>query len=60
MARDKTRTKKKERKNLASGVAHVNSSFNNTKLLISYVQGNPISWSSAGTMGCKGSRTPHP
>ena len=35
MARDKTRTKRKERKNIATGVAHVNSSFNNTKILIS-------------------------
>ena len=55
MARDtKTaRTKKKERKNIAAGVAHVNSSFNNTKILISDVQGNAIAWSSAGTMGSK-------
>ena len=47
MARDKTRMKRKERKNIATGVAHVNSSFNNTKILISDVQGNAISWSSA-------------
>ena len=60
MARDKTRMKKKERKNIAAGVAHVNSSFNNTKILISDVQGNAISWSSAGTMGFKGSRKSTP
>jgi small subunit ribosomal protein S11 len=62
MARDTktTRTKKKERKNIAAGVAHVNSSFNNTKILISDVQGNAISWSSAGTMGFKGSRKSTP
>ena len=60
MARDKTRMKKKERKNIAAGVAHVNSSFNNTKVLISDVQGNAISWSSAGTMGFKGSRKSTP
>ena len=62
MARDtKTaRTKKKERKNIAAGVAHVNSSFNNTKILISDVQGNAISWSSSGTMGFKGSRKSTP
>ena len=60
MAREKTRTKKKERKNIAAGVAHVNSSFNNTKILISDVQGNAISWSSAGTMGFKGSRKSTP
>ena len=60
MARDKTRMKRKERKNIATGVAHVNSSFNNTKILISDVQGNAISWSSAGTMGFKGSRKSTP
>jgi len=60
MAREKTRSKKKERKNIASGVAHVNSSFNNTKILISDIQGNAISWSSAGTMGFKGSRKSTP
>jgi small subunit ribosomal protein S11 len=41
-------------------VAHVNSSFNNTKILISDVQGNAIAWSSAGTMGFKGSRKSTP
>src|SRR3989338_2774606 len=62
MARDtkSSRTKKKERKNIAAGVAHVNSSFNNTKILISDVQGNAISWSSSGTMGFKGSRKSTP
>ena len=60
MARDKTRTKRKERKNIATGVAHVNSSFNNTKILISDVQGNAIAWSSAGTIGFKGSRKSTP
>jgi len=60
MARDKVRVKRKERKNIAAGVAHVNSTFNNTKILISDVQGNAISWSSAGTMGFKGSRKSTP
>ena len=60
MARDKRAPKRKERKNIASGVAHVNSSFNNTKILISDVQGNAISWSSAGTMGFRGSRKSTP
>ena len=60
MAREKTRAKKKERKNIAAGVAHVNSSFNNTKILISDVQGNAIAWSSSGTMGFKGSRKSTP
>ena len=59
MARDR-RVKKKVSKNIATGVAHVNSSFNNTKILISDVQGNAISWSSAGTMGFKGSRKSTP
>ena len=60
MARDVKRTKRKVSKNIAAGVAHVNSSFNNTKILISDVQGNAISWSSAGTMGFKGSRKSTP
>lgn len=63
MARDRRASaKKKVSKNIAAGVAHVNSSFNNTKILISDVQGNAIAWSSAGTMGFKGSRksTPTP
>ena len=60
MARDKVRTKRKERKNITAGVAHVNSSFNNTKITIADAQGNVISWSSAGTMGFKGSRKSTP
>lgn len=60
MAREKTRTKRKERKNISSGVAHVNSSFNNTKITIADAQGNVISWSSAGAMGFKGSRKSTP
>ena len=61
MARDtKLRTKKKVKKNISAGVAHVNASFNNTKILIADVQGNAIAWSSAGTMGFKGSRKSTP
>lgn len=60
MAKDKTRIRRKERKNIASGVAHVSASFNNTKITITDVQGNAISWSSAGTMGFKGSRKSTP
>ncbi|MHA3914818.1 30S ribosomal protein S11 [Halovulum sp. GXIMD14793] len=61
MARDtKTRSKRKVKKNITAGVAHVNASFNNTKILIADVQGNAISWSSAGTMGFKGSRKSTP
>lgn len=54
------RTKKKERKNVPFGVAHVNSTFNNTLVTISDNTGNTISWSSAGTMGFKGSRRSTP
>lgn len=60
MAREKVRAKRKERKNISSGVAHVNSSFNNTKITIADAQGNVISWSSAGAMGFKGSRKSTP
>ena len=60
MAIDKSRTKKKDKKNISTGVAHINSSFNNTKILISDAQGHAIAWSSAGTMGFKGSRTSTP
>ena len=60
MAREKVRAKKKVSKNISAGVAHVNSSFNNTKILISDAQGNAIAWSSSGTMGFKGSRKSTP
>ena len=59
MARE-VRMKRKERKNITAGVAHINSSFNNTKILIADAQGNAIAWSSAGTMGFKGSRKSTP
>ncbi len=55
-----TRTKRRERKNIASGVAHVNASFNNTVVTIADAQGNTISWSSSGLMGFKGSRKSTP
>jgi small subunit ribosomal protein S11 len=54
------RVKRRERKNIASGVAHVNASFNNTIITITDAQGNTISWSSAGSMGFKGSRKSTP
>jgi small subunit ribosomal protein S11 len=60
MAKPAARTKKKERKNITSGVAHVNASFNNTMITITDAQGNAISWSSAGMMGFKGSRKSTP
>ena len=57
---DKTRVKRRERKNIASGVAHVFASFNNTMVTITDAQGNTIAWSSSGTMGFKGSRKSTP
>ncbi|MEL0151399.1 MAG: 30S ribosomal protein S11, partial [Rhodobiaceae bacterium] len=56
MANENTRVRRRERKNITSGVAHVNSTFNNTLITITDAQGNAISWSSAGSMGFKGSR----
>ena len=60
MAKEKTRIRRKERKNITSGVAHVNASFNNTMITITDVQGNAIAWSSAGKMKFKGSRKSTP
>ncbi len=54
------RLRRRERKNITSGVAHVNASFNNTMVTIADAQGNTISWSSAGSMGFKGSRKSTP
>ena len=54
------RVRRRERKNITSGVAHVNSTFNNTMITITDAQGNAISWSSAGAMGFKGSRKSTP
>ena len=55
-----TRVKKREKKNITNGVVHVNSSFNNTMVTITDVQGNTIAWSSSGLMGFKGSRKSTP
>jgi small subunit ribosomal protein S11 len=60
MAREPQRIKRRERKNIVSGVAHVNSTFNNTMITITDAQGNTVSWSSAGSMGFKGSRKSTP
>ena len=54
------RVKRRERKNIISGVAHVNATFNNTLITISDLQGNAIAWSSAGSLGFKGSRKSTP
>ncbi len=54
------RVRRRERKNIISGVAHVNASFNNTHITIADAQGNAIAWSSAGGQGFKGSRKSTP
>jgi small subunit ribosomal protein S11 len=55
-----TRTRRRERKNVAVGQAHVQSTFNNTIISITDMQGNVISWGSAGAQGFKGSRKSTP
>jgi small subunit ribosomal protein S11 len=52
--------RKKERKNVSTGTAHVNSTFNNTIITITDAQGNAIAWSTAGHLGFKGSRKSTP
>jgi len=54
------RPKRRERKNIAYGIAHIKSSFNNTIITISDQQGNVIAWASAGNVGFKGSRKSTP
>ena len=54
------RTRRKERKNIVSGIVHVNATFNNTIVTIADAQGNTVSWSSSGLMGFKGSRKSTP
>ncbi len=61
MAKDQAgRVKRRERKNISSGVAHVSATFNNTIITITDAQGNTIAWSSAGGQGFKGSRKSTP
>lgn len=55
-----TRQRRRERKNVEHGIAHIKSSFNNTVITITDLQGNNVSWSSAGAMGFKGSRKSTP
>jgi small subunit ribosomal protein S11 len=54
------RVRRRERKNITSGVVHVNASFNNTVVTVTDAQGNTIAWSSSGTQGFKGSRKSTP
>ena len=60
MARAKVRTKKKARRNVSDGVAHVHASFNNTVITITDRQGNALAWATAGASGFKGSRKSTP
>ena len=56
----KTTTRRRDRKNIDKGAAHIHSSFNNTIVTITDVKGNVISWASAGELGFKGSRKSTP
>jgi small subunit ribosomal protein S11 len=60
MAAPAKNVKRKVKKNITAGIAHVNASFNNTMITISDAQGNAVSWSSSGMMGFKGSRKSTP
>ncbi|MCA3072340.1 MAG: 30S ribosomal protein S11 [Rhodocyclaceae bacterium] len=60
MAKTATRTRKKVKKNIAEGVAHIHASFNNTIVTITDRQGNALSWASTGSSGFKGSRKSTP
>ncbi|KRN46460.1 ribosomal protein S11 (BS11) [Weissella viridescens] len=56
----RTNRKRRVKKNVESGVAHIHATFNNTIVMITDVQGNAVSWSSAGALGFKGSRKSTP
>lgn len=58
--RGTTRVKRKARKNIESGVAHIRSTFNNTIVTITDPRGNSVSWASSGNLGFKGSRKSTP
>ena len=60
MAEAKTVKRKKQKKNIISGLAYINATFNNTMITITDEQGNSIAWSSAGVKGFKGSRKSTP
>tara|TARA_R110002124_G_scaffold287365_1_gene474298 strand:- start:234353 stop:234742 length:390 start_codon:yes stop_codon:yes gene_type:complete len=60
MAKPQRKGKKSVKKNIVAGVAHVNSTYNNTMITITDAQGNAVSWSSAGAQGFKGSRKSTP
>jgi small subunit ribosomal protein S11 len=56
----RAKPRRRERKNISSGIAHVSATFNNTMITITDAQGNTIAWSSAGALGFKGSRKSTP
>ncbi|MFQ5984202.1 MAG: 30S ribosomal protein S11 [Alphaproteobacteria bacterium] len=60
MARESGRPRRRERKNITTGVAHVTATFNNTIITITDAEGNTIAWASAGSRGFKGSRKSTP
>ena len=60
MVAKKTKTKKKVKKNIQSGIAHIQSTFNNTVITITDVGGNAVAWSSCGQQGFKGSKKSTP
>ena len=60
MATKKGTRKRRAKKNVETGVAHIHSTFNNTLIMITDVQGNAVAWSSAGVLGFKGSRKSTP
>lgn len=60
MAKNTTRVRKKVKKNVAEGIAHIHASFNNTIIMITDRQGNALSWSTSGANGFKGSRKSTP
>lgn len=59
-ARPRRRTKRRERKNIERGQAHIKSTFNNTMVTLTDMHGNAISWASSGKLGFKGSRKSTP
>lgn len=60
MVNKKTSRKRRAKKNIAAGVAHIHSTFNNTLVMITDTTGNAVSWSSAGALGFRGSRKSTP
>ncbi len=60
MAKEPGRIRRADRKNITSGIAHVNSTFNNTMITVTDAQGNTVAWQTAGGMGFKGSRKSTP